>query len=69
MQENPAVTFPAHRDWVTKAAYVEKINSIVSSSVDNVLSLYDLEAHKVTVDTHTHTDMHILCYVLNKSTK
>ena len=43
----PMTTFLAHSDWVTKTAYVEELESIVSSAADNVLSLYDIEAHKI----------------------
>jgi len=45
-KEYPVVTYHSHNDWVTKAAYVESVNSIVSAAADNLLSLYDLEALK-----------------------
>ena len=46
-RENPVVRYHPHTDWVTKAAYVESLNSVASASVDNVLSLYDLEHSKI----------------------
>lgn len=44
--DNPVVSYQAHTDWVTKAAFVDQLQSIVSGSVDNVLCLYEIDTQK-----------------------